>query len=64
MPMQEVLDRKESKDAKLIHVLSSGLKAAATWLRVDGLQDCRECCGGMGFLSVSYSDSLQIRGMC
>ncbi|EFJ48478.1 hypothetical protein VOLCADRAFT_104659 [Volvox carteri f. nagariensis] len=38
-------------DAKAIHVLSSGLKAAATWGRVEAMQDCRECCGGMGFLS-------------
>jgi hypothetical protein len=28
-------------DAKLVHVLSSGLKAAATWSRVDVLQQCR-----------------------
>ena len=34
--------------AKQVHVLSSGLKAAATWHRVKILQDCRECCGGMG----------------
>ena len=40
-------------DAKQIHVLSSGLKAAATWHRVRILQDCRECCGGMGFLSAN-----------
>lgn len=38
-------------DAKQIHVLSSGLKAAATWTRVEILQNCRECCGGMGFLT-------------
>lgn len=39
--------------AKQIHVLSSGLKAAATWHRVQILQDCRECCGGMGFLAAN-----------
>lgn len=39
--------------AKQIHVLSSGLKAAATWHRVRILQDCRECCGGMGFLAAN-----------
>ena len=52
-PLQHILDRKQPQDAKLVHVLSSGLKAAATWLRVEGLQDCRECCGGMGFLSAN-----------
>lgn len=36
---------------KKVHVLSSGLKAAATWHRVRILQDCRECCGGMGFMA-------------
>jgi acyl-CoA oxidase len=36
---------------KQVHVLSSGLKAAATWHRVAALQDARECCGGMGFLA-------------
>ena len=36
-------------NAKAVHVLSSGLKAAATWNRVEILQDCRECCGGQGF---------------
>jgi acyl-CoA oxidase len=39
--------------AKQVHVLSSGLKAAATWHRVHVLQDCRECCGGMGFLAIN-----------
>jgi acyl-CoA oxidase len=39
--------------AKQIHVLSSGLKAAATWHRVRILQECRECCGGMGFLAAN-----------
>lgn len=42
-----------SGDAKQIHVLSAGLKAAATWHRVQILQDCRECCGGMGFLAAN-----------
>ena len=31
---------------KQVHIMSSGLKAAATWHRVRILQDCRECCGG------------------
>jgi len=30
------------QDAKAVHVLSSGLKAAATWGRVETLQFCRE----------------------
>ena len=42
-----------TKNAKVVHVLSSGLKAAATWHRVQILQECRECCGGMGFLAAN-----------
>lgn len=38
---------------KQVHILSSGLKAAATWHRTRILQDCRECCGGMGFLAAN-----------
>eukprot|EP00164_Ancoracysta_twista_P006509 GFYU01009069.1.p1 GENE.GFYU01009069.1~~GFYU01009069.1.p1 ORF type:complete len:678 (-),score=183.24 GFYU01009069.1:295-2328(-) len=29
----------------------SGLKAYATWQTRDALQECRECCGGQGFLA-------------
>ncbi|KAL4448859.1 hypothetical protein ABPG77_007576 [Micractinium sp. CCAP 211/92] len=38
---------------KTVHVVSSGLKAGATWHRVRILQDCRECCGGMGFMAAN-----------
>ena len=47
-------DPKEAQaNAKRVHVLSSGLKAAATWHRVAILQNCRECCGGQGFLAIN-----------
>eukprot|EP01023_Acetabularia_acetabulum_P007532 TRINITY_DN1327_c1_g2_i2.p1 TRINITY_DN1327_c1_g2~~TRINITY_DN1327_c1_g2_i2.p1 ORF type:complete len:625 (+),score=114.18 TRINITY_DN1327_c1_g2_i2:63-1937(+) len=36
---------------KEVHILSSGLKAAASWNRVLFMQHCRECCGGLGVLS-------------
>jgi acyl-CoA oxidase len=39
--------------SKQVHVLSSGLKAAATWHRTAILQDCRECCGGLGVMSAN-----------
>ncbi|KAA8493504.1 Acyl-coenzyme A oxidase 3, peroxisomal [Porphyridium purpureum] len=42
---------RKSQTSKEVHFLSSGLKAYATWHRVKTLQDCREACGGMGFLS-------------
>jgi hypothetical protein len=37
-----MVERRRPQDAKAIHVLSSGVKAAATWSRVEALQDCRE----------------------
>lgn len=45
--------RKRPEDGKQIHVVSSGLKAGATWHRVKILQACRECCGGQGFLAAN-----------
>ncbi len=46
--LQLIAKDRRPQDAKLVHVRSSGLKAAATWHRVEILQACRECCGGMG----------------
>ena len=43
----------ESERAKTVHIMSAGLKAAATWSKVDILQKCRECCGGQGFLAIN-----------
>jgi acyl-CoA oxidase len=40
-----MVERRRPQDAKAIHVLSSGVKAAATWSRVEALQDCREVGG-------------------
>ena len=51
--MQDLHAKGDSKNDKAIHVLSSGLKAAATWSRVEILQNCRECCGGQGFLAAN-----------
>lgn len=51
--MQALYMRKRAEDGKQIHVISSGLKAGATWHRVEILQACRECCGGQGFLAVN-----------
>ena len=46
--LQLVAKERRQKDQKMVHVRSSGLKAAATWHRVEILQACRECCGGQG----------------
>jgi len=51
--LKDMVDRRDPADAKAIHIVSSGLKAAATWCKVKALQDCRECCGGFGFSSAN-----------
>lgn len=36
-----------------IHALSSAAKPLAGWIAKDGIQECREICGGHGYLSVA-----------
>jgi acyl-CoA oxidase len=36
-----------------IHVLSSAGKPIAGWIARDAIQDCREACGGHGYLKGS-----------
>ncbi|KAH8375702.1 hypothetical protein KR009_002628 [Drosophila setifemur] len=36
-----------------IHAISSALKPVATWAARDGIQECREACGGHGYLKAS-----------
>ena len=40
-------------DAKEIHILAAGLKPACTKHRADTLAECREACGGMGFMAAN-----------
>ncbi|KAK9816668.1 hypothetical protein WJX72_003499 [[Myrmecia] bisecta] len=51
--LKAIFVQKRPEDAKTIHVMSSGLKAGATWSRGETLQACRECCGGQGFLAAN-----------
>jgi len=41
------------EDAREVEALAAALKAAATWQTVDTLQECREACGGQGYLSAN-----------
>lgn len=43
------VNRKED-DMQEIEALAAGLKAIATWHTTDTLQECREACGGKGYL--------------
>lgn len=47
------------KDVQEIEALAAGLKAFATWNTTATLQECRECCGGKGYLSENRIDALK-----
>lgn len=42
-----------------IEALAAGLKSFATWNTTATLQECRECCGGKGYLSENRLDALK-----
>ncbi|KAK9511234.1 hypothetical protein O3M35_005831 [Rhynocoris fuscipes] len=42
-----------SKMGPEVHALSSGAKPVAGWISRDGIQECREACGGHGYLQVA-----------
>jgi acyl-CoA oxidase len=43
--------KRSEKDAQEIEALAAGLKAYTTWFTTATLQECREACGGKGYLS-------------
>ena len=55
---QRFLDRKE-QDMQEIEALAAGIKSFATWNTTETLQECRECCGGKGYLSENRIDRLK-----
>jgi acyl-CoA oxidase len=55
---QRFLDRKED-EMQEIEALAAGMKAYTTWNTRDTLQECREACGGKGYLSENRIDSLK-----
>ena len=42
-----------------IEALAAGMKAYSTWSTTDVLQECREACGGKGYLSENRIDALK-----
>ncbi|MFT5254128.1 MAG: acyl-CoA oxidase [Flavobacteriales bacterium] len=55
---QRFLERSES-DMQEIEALAAGLKSYSTWHTTATLQECREACGGKGYLSENRIDSLK-----
>lgn len=55
---QRFLNRTE-EEMQEIEALAAGLKAIATWNNTSTLQECREACGGKGYLSENRIDNLK-----
>lgn len=51
--------KRTEEDMQEIEALAAGLKAWATWNATATLQECRECCGGKGYLSENRLDALK-----
>jgi acyl-CoA oxidase len=52
------INRKE-EEMQEIEALAAGIKSFATWNATATLQECRECCGGKGYLSENRIDALK-----
>ncbi len=60
--LQHLTDRflnRTEEEMQEIEALAAGLKAFATWHTTDTLQECREACGGKGYLSENRIDALK-----
>jgi acyl-CoA oxidase len=55
---QRFVNRKE-EEMQEIEALAAGLKAYTTWNARNTLQECREACGGKGYLSENRIDDLK-----
>lgn len=55
----EFVSQQDSEDKRELEALAAGLKSYATWFANDTIQECREACGGQGYLSVNRFSSLR-----
>jgi acyl-CoA oxidase len=51
--------KRTDEDIQEIEALAAGLKAFATWHTTHTLQECRECCGGKGYLAENRISALK-----
>jgi acyl-CoA oxidase len=49
----------DPESARETEMLANGLKAVGTWRAIQALQQCRECCGGQGYLTSNRLDALR-----
>lgn len=60
--LKHVVDRylaRTEEDGREVEALAAGAKAFSSWNTIDTLQQCREACGGQGYLSVNRLPSLK-----
>jgi acyl-CoA oxidase len=51
--------KRTEEDMQEIEALAAGLKALATWNATTTIQECREACGGKGYLTENRMDDLK-----
>jgi acyl-CoA oxidase len=51
--------KRTEEEMQEIESIAAGLKAFSTWNTTDTLQECREACGGKGYLSENRLDALK-----
>jgi acyl-CoA oxidase len=49
----------DADDRRQVEALAAGLKAWSTWHATDTIQECREACGGQGYLAVNRLAALK-----
>lgn len=57
--LKEQYVKNDGAKTRQIETLAAGLKAKSTWLATELIQECREACGGKGYLSENQIDALK-----
>jgi len=57
--MLERFNNRSEEEGQEIEALAAGLKAASTWNTTKTIQECREACGGKGYLNEMYFTDLK-----
>lgn len=50
---------KSEEEGQEIEAIAAGMKAYGTWFTTEALQECREACGGKGYMSENRIDALK-----